>query len=200
MEKNKGQQLKKFSTCTELSTDWIFDRSIVSIKKLENGDLAIALLLGDMQDGLNIDKPMTASQLKECAAEIIREYPHFKLNDLQVFCHGCKFGRYGKAYNRLNGQILFEWLVVFDQERTAKICEDRKREQEQRAGKLDQSDAVDWDDMAKVYARAKEEQEQKNEKRKQRELKWKQHREQNKDEILKHQQERYERELKNKAK
>lgn len=128
----------------------------------------VQALLVNMQEGLNIDKPMTIAQLDECAEEIVRQYPHFKIQDIHVFCNGCKFGRYGKVYNRLNGQILFEWLAEFDQERILKIQSDRRKEQDERAGKLDESDCDKWMDMSMIYERAREEQREKVKKRNQR--------------------------------
>ena len=86
-----------------------------------------------------------------------------------MFCNGCKFGRYGKAYNRLNGQILFEWLAAYDEERVLKIQADRKKEQQKRAGELDESDCDKWLDMSVIYDRAREEQREKIKKRMQRE-------------------------------
>ena len=148
---------------------------------------------------------MSGEQLAETAHLIISQYGHFKVPDIAVFCNGVKIGNYVKVFNRLNGQIIFEGLAAFDQERLTKIQDARKAEQQRRAGELDESDCDGWLDMSAIYERAREDQREKMEQQQGRSEKWAKHRAINKDEILKHQQELYERarhieELKNKMK
>ena len=171
MENKKGQLSKRLPNCTELQAEWIFDRSIVSIKKDESSEMMIAMAMGNMQEALNIDKAMTAQQLQEVAKEIIIQFGHFKMQDISVFCHGCKFGRYGKAYNRLNGQIIFEWLIEFDKQRTALIHSERQRQREEIQSLQDQVFANDitFESVLESYKLANQEGKKKRKLRQERE-------------------------------
>jgi len=165
---NQKIALRTYSQLVSVSTEWIFDKDVLSIKKQPNAKQAIALMLGNMQNFLNIDNPMSVEQLAETAHLIISQYPHFKVPDIAVFCNGVKVGNYVKVFNRLNGQIIFQGLAVFDQERLTKIQDARKAEQQRRAGELDKSDCDGWVDMTAIYERAREEQREKMKEREQR--------------------------------
>ncbi len=71
------------------------------------------------QNCYNVIRPMNADQIAQCAYSIIQsaEEDFLSLEDLVLFFEGSKQGKYGKVYDRLDQQIIFEMLEVYRESR-----------------------------------------------------------------------------------
>jgi len=96
----------------------------------------ISKLLIDFITFLNIGKTMSEVQIVETVKLIIEDYSALKPDDFVLFFSKAKRGYYGKIYDRMDGQIIFEWLEQFMFERDQEIERLRKNEQVRREKEL----------------------------------------------------------------
>jgi pantothenate kinase len=93
-------------------------------------ELSIKVGLGNMikilmaeivkfQNCYNVIRPMNPDQIAQCSFSIIQtaEEDFLSLEDVILFFEGAKQGKYGKVYDRLDQQIIFEMLEVYRDER-----------------------------------------------------------------------------------
>lgn len=79
----------------------------------------LCLVIAQIQKSLNVTNTMSAYQIKEAADLIRREYNFLTPFDFKVFSDGAKMGKFGTSYNRLDVQVLLEWLKKYVDERFA---------------------------------------------------------------------------------
>lgn len=87
--------------------------SIVSIKKKFGEDFIQAYIEGwivNIREFINVGKKMTDEQTQETAMLIVEEYYNLNLADINVIFKNAKLGKYGKYYDRLDGQIILSWF------------------------------------------------------------------------------------------
>lgn len=79
----------------------------------------LVVLLTQFCNTFNVIRPMTAEQIVACASEILNTSTedYLSIEDLTIFFQGAKNGKYGKIYDRLDQQIIFEMLEVYRQQR-----------------------------------------------------------------------------------
>lgn len=65
----------------------------------------------------NVGKMMTDVQVGATANLIIEEFYYLKPDDFKLCFTRAKKGVYGKVYDRLDGQVIFEWLNTYAKER-----------------------------------------------------------------------------------
>lgn len=90
----------------------------------ETGDMAaralVLIMLDDVVSFFNVGKTMTESQMAQTADLILSNFGFLKIDDLK-FCFTCaKMQRYGKSYDRLDGNIIIGWIDEYFKERCAK--------------------------------------------------------------------------------
>lgn len=75
----------------------------------------ITMLLNDVIDFLNLGNTMDGRQLVQTVDLIINDSisRNLKPEDLKVCFDNAKKGMYGKNYNRIDGQIIFEWIYAY---------------------------------------------------------------------------------------
>lgn len=97
---------------------------ISSIKK-EYGEVelqaVLVLLLTDVIDFFSVGKSMSDGQVAETIKLILKEFFYFKIDDFKLCFDRAKTGKYGKVYDRIDGNIIFEWLELYDFERLEEI-------------------------------------------------------------------------------
>lgn len=74
-------------------------------------------VLNDLINFFNVGKSMSAVQVAQTADLVIEEFYYLKPDDLKLCFTKAKKGAYGKLYDRIDGQIILEWLRQYDQER-----------------------------------------------------------------------------------
>ncbi len=96
--------------------------TLATIKKYR-GDIilnsVITKLLHWLADGLNVGQHLNDTQIEVLCELIYEEFYFFTIADIKlVFKKGLK-GEYGPLYNRLDTQIVMEWLSEYQKERAA---------------------------------------------------------------------------------
>ena len=81
---------------------------------------ALVLMLLDAVRFFNVVRPPNEDQLFMIADMIMEEYSYFSLMDLGICFKMGKLGRWGKVYDRLDGGIFLEWCTSYDNYRTEK--------------------------------------------------------------------------------
>ena len=87
--------------------------SLVSIKKVFGDDFIQAYIevwIVNIREFINVGKKMTDEQTTETAMLIVDEYYNLNLADINFIFKNAKLGRYGKYYDRLDGQIILSWF------------------------------------------------------------------------------------------
>lgn len=91
----------------------------------------LVLLIGKTVQFLNVGKTMGGNQVIE-TADLIMDDEYYSVHkpDYFILCFNrAKKGQYGKQYDRIDGQVIFEWLAQFDYEYTVEIEAARVNEQ-----------------------------------------------------------------------
>lgn len=77
----------------------------------------LIILIAGLQRSFNVGNPMSEYQIRECCDLIREQYNYLTPADLKVFTAGVKSGKYGTSYNRIDTQVVMEWLQKYVQER-----------------------------------------------------------------------------------
>lgn len=98
-----------------------------------------ALLMAEItkfQACYNVIRPMNPDQIAQCAFSIIQtsEEDYLSLEDLVLFFEGAKQGKYGKVYDRLDQQIIFEMLELYREQRHRQFIQFKEEEHAQHKG------------------------------------------------------------------
>jgi hypothetical protein len=121
-------------TATNKSIATVFRSSEpqLSIIKKDAGETAlracIVLIIEDVIKFFNLGKTMNATQVAQTTDLIIEAFPLFKLDDISLCFRRAKMGNYGAMYDRIDGQIIMNWLYLYDSEKTAEIISIRENE------------------------------------------------------------------------
>lgn len=88
---------------------------------INNGELFVKALiihaLTDLDLFLNVGKSFSEQQVAQTADLILQDFKHLKIEDIKLCFNNAKKGYYGKVYDRIDGQIVFEWLNKYSNER-----------------------------------------------------------------------------------
>lgn len=74
-------------------------------------------VLNDVVGFFSIGKTMGAVQIASTADLIIEEFYFLKPDDFKLCFNRAKKGSYGKVYDRIDGQVIFEWLNTYTNDR-----------------------------------------------------------------------------------
>lgn len=74
-------------------------------------------ILNDVLDFFSVGKSMGAVQVATTADLIIEEYYFLKPDDFKLCFNQAKKGQYGKVYDRIDGQVIFDWLSAYVSDR-----------------------------------------------------------------------------------
>lgn len=77
----------------------------------------VAYLIAETLEFFNAGNDMNDRQVAMTADLIIEEYPYMQPDDLKLCFRGAMKGKYGKLYNRIDGQIILGWLREYNRER-----------------------------------------------------------------------------------
>lgn len=97
----------------------------ISLKKaaeLLDEDLIVSTIIALIirtSSFLNISRPMTEDQATDTAYLLFEKYPFETLEDFVLMLKEGKSGKYGKNYNRLDGMIIFEWMEIYMDRKSA---------------------------------------------------------------------------------
>ena len=77
----------------------------------------LVVLVKDMLSFFNTAQPMNDAQVAMTVELALETYPYMQPDDVELCFRNAMKGRYGKVYNRIDGQIVMEWLREYDKER-----------------------------------------------------------------------------------
>lgn len=80
---------------------------------------AVVLLLADALEFFNATETMSDIQVAMTVDLIMEEYPYFKMDDLKLCFKNAMKMKYGRIYNRIDGQVIMSWLREYNKERCA---------------------------------------------------------------------------------
>jgi hypothetical protein len=82
------------------------------------------------QNSYTVIRPMTATQIADCALAIISsaEEDRLSLNDLVIFFEGAKQGKYGRVLDHIDQHVIFEMLDKYREERHMVVYRHRQDE------------------------------------------------------------------------
>ena len=60
---------------------------------------------------------MNAEQVAQTAEIIMYDYGYLKVEDFRLCFNNIKKGKYGKTYDRIDGQVILDWLNTYVDER-----------------------------------------------------------------------------------
>lgn len=89
----------------------------------------IMLLLIKFQDFYNCKNKMDKSQLEETAYMIVEKFCYFNWYDLAMCFKLAKMNE--KVFDRIDGGMIFEWLIRYDITRTGMIVTEREKQHSQ---------------------------------------------------------------------
>jgi hypothetical protein len=135
-EKNALVSLSSSGNSTEVSLQKILTSktspSLSEIKKKKGQQTALGVLVALMdecQQYFNLQQPMNAHQLKISAELIMEDYYYLRVDELRMCFRMAMKGEFGSVYNRIDGQIFFEWILKYMKKRqlvTDKINKDEQ--------------------------------------------------------------------------
>ncbi|MDR1879413.1 MAG: hypothetical protein LBQ78_00570 [Tannerellaceae bacterium] len=70
----------------------------------------IEIWIVNLREFINVGKKMNDEQTRETASLILDTYPFMNLADIHFIFKSAKLGRFGKQYDRLDGQLILSWF------------------------------------------------------------------------------------------
>ncbi len=113
MQNNKIELFKVQSVITlELAVQ---GSQLSTIKKQDEAQMLIAVknLVLSVAESLNLTQTINETQTLEIVFLIAEKYWSLKLEELVLIFKKAKMGDYGKTFNRLDVQIVFEWIEAY---------------------------------------------------------------------------------------
>jgi hypothetical protein len=119
-EQNAIMNLKNLENSTEVKLHEILvaktSPTFAELRKNKSQQATIAVMVAMMdscQQYFNLQQPMNAQQLALTAELMLEDYYYLRVDELQVCFRMAMKGEFGPVYNRIDGQVFFEWLKKF---------------------------------------------------------------------------------------
>jgi len=96
--------------------------ALSEIRKAKGEQTALGVLVALMdecQQYFNLQQPMNPQQLMLTAELIMEEYYYLRVEEFRLCFRMAMKGEYGPVYNRIDGQIFFEWIRKYFSKRDA---------------------------------------------------------------------------------
>jgi hypothetical protein len=125
-EQNALANLKSSASSTEVQLHEILELktspTLAEIRKNKNQQATVNIMVAMMdmcQQYFNLQQPMNAQQLALTAELMLEDYYYLRVDELQVCFRMAMKGEFGPVYNRIDGQVFFEWIRKFMTKRQA---------------------------------------------------------------------------------
>lgn len=105
--------------------------TIASIRKSFGQDYIqayIEMWIVNLRMFFNVGKSMTDEQTYMTAELIVDTFYNLNIADINLIFKNAKLGKYGKIYDRLDGNIILEWFQIYFDERCNVAAERSIRE------------------------------------------------------------------------
>lgn len=95
----------------------------IKLASPESAKLILEALISEVVLFFNVGKTMSEHQIKATADLMLSDMQakNMKPEDYRVMFDNAKRGMYGKQYDRLDGQVIFEWINTYWDERSSLI-------------------------------------------------------------------------------
>jgi hypothetical protein len=119
----KSYPLEYYNSLTPKTCSDVFNSptcSIVKYKKEEGETKAralVAYMISDCIECFNVGKSMNDVQIARTADLIIEEFYFLKPDDLKLCFNRAMLGKYGKTYDRVDTQVICDWLNQYNESR-----------------------------------------------------------------------------------
>lgn len=90
--------------------------TLATLKKYRGEDFAKLYVISELVklvNFVNVGNNMRQEQLADVAEMILDDYYFLNIADIKLFFYRCKKGDYGVLYNRLDGQLILEYLEKY---------------------------------------------------------------------------------------
>lgn len=135
-ERNALANLNSSANSTEVTLQKILasktSPALSELKKNKGEQTALGVLVALMdecQQYFNLQQPMNAQQLMLTAELIMEEYYYLRIEELRMCFRMAMKGEFGPVYNRIDGQVFFEWIVKYMPKR--QLITDRMKQEQQ---------------------------------------------------------------------
>lgn len=135
-ETNAITNLSSSANSTEVTLQKILasktSPALSELKKNKGEQTALGVLVALMdecQQYFNLQQPMNAQQLMLTAELIMEEYYYLRIEELRVCFRMAMKGEFGPVYNRIDGQVFFEWIMKYMPKR--QLITDRMKQEQQ---------------------------------------------------------------------
>ena len=119
-ERNELANLKSSASSTEVTLQQILtlktSPALSEIKKVRGDQIALGVvvaLMDECQQYFNLQQPMNKQQLLLTAELIMEKYYYLRVEELRVCFRMAMKGEFGPVYNRIDGQVFFEWILKY---------------------------------------------------------------------------------------
>lgn len=82
----------------------------------------LTIMFNDLIDFFSVGKTMGQSQLVSTIQLVIEDFYYLNIEDFKLCFNNAKRGVYGKIYDRVDGNIIYDWIFRYAQERAC-FCE-----------------------------------------------------------------------------
>jgi hypothetical protein len=110
-------------------------KSITNLIKFHGDNVVHKALYGALemnQEFFNVSTPMTANQCVQTGSLFMEHFQYETFEDLVLCLKKAKLGEYGKTYNRIDGQVIFEWFKTYLDEKYQEVERLKRLERDQR--------------------------------------------------------------------
>ena len=82
----------------------------------------LVIILTDLIKFFNVGKSMGQEQLVQTIQLIIEDFYYFNIEDFKLCFNNAKRGKYGKIYDRIDGNVIYGWIESYANERVQTSC------------------------------------------------------------------------------
>jgi hypothetical protein len=97
----------------------------LSFFRKQTGELVLCavltLLIDDLLNFFSIGKSMGERQMAETVRMIIDDFYYLNFDDLKLCFNNAKKEKYGKIYDRIDGNIIYSWVQKYSNERVETV-------------------------------------------------------------------------------
>ena len=87
----------------------------------------VVLFLSDLVKFFNVGKAMNDIQMAQTADLILEEFYYLNIEDFKLCFNMAKSGKFGKVYDRIDGQVIMDWLSMYKNMRIETVVSDNDK-------------------------------------------------------------------------
>lgn len=88
----------------------------------------LTIMVSDVIDYFNVSKTMGERQVVDTVKMIAEDFYFLNIEDFKLCFNNAKKGRYGRVYDRIDGNVIFDWMNQYMSERLDVTYPERNNE------------------------------------------------------------------------